>query len=357
MPGGDSDHPLRSYRFRRDWSAQWIDLEALIDRAEKDGLSSLDADELLRLPRLYRVCMSSLSVARSISLDANLLAYLESLAARAHFVIYGVRAGFGAALVSFFVHAFPRAVYRIRWLVLLSAAIDMAGIATAWTLTATDAAWFETFIDSGDAEGRTPAATKEELEATLFPHIPLHDSLLAFASFLFENNAVVAMLCFALGAMFGIPVVLLNFMEGLRLGALCAVFSGHDLTLAFVAWIAIHGTTELLAVYLCSGAGFHLAAAMISPGRRTRLAALADNGRSGAVVVVGAVVMLLVAALLEGLGRQLVRDTGLRLVIGGIMLASWLCYFHWCGRRGARRPATGNAPTTHHRRGRRSSVS
>ena len=41
----------------------------------------------------------------------------------------------------------------------------------------------------------------------------------------------------------------------------------------------------------------------------------------------GVVLMLVVAALLESFARQLVTDTGMRLAIGGTMLALWLAYF------------------------------
>ena len=57
-------------------------------------------------------------------------------------------------------------------------------------------------------------------------------------------------------------------------------------------------------------------------------------GRLAATEMVGVVVMLLVAGLLEGIGRQLVRVDDLRALIGGAMLAGWLVYFY-AGRRGS----------------------
>ena len=39
--------------------------------------------------------------------------------------------------------------------------------------------------------------------------------------------------------------------------------------------------------------------------------------------------MLVVAGLLEGIGRQLVTGDGLRAGIGLAMLAFWLVYFYW----------------------------
>jgi hypothetical protein len=39
------------------------------------------------------------------------------------------------------------------------------------------------------------------------------------------------------------------------------------------------------------------------------------------------VLMLVIAAMLEGYGRQLIGETGSRLTVGGFMLAFWLAYF------------------------------
>ena len=336
-----ADDLLKSYRFRVEREGTWRELDALIARAERHGLDSLDADELARVPRLYRACMSSLSVARSISLDANLLAYLESLTLRAYFVVYGVRANLGQVLARFFRRDFPIAVRRTRWSIALAAFLLLVGVATGWAVTLKEPAWFEAFVSPAMAQGRTPDATREDLAKTIFDKTEAADQLTAFATFLFTHNARIGMLCFALGAAFGVPVVLLLLYNGLTIGAICAVFAGKDLTVEFLAWLAIHGTTELAAIVLCGAAGFHLGGAMINPGRRTRLAALREKGRTATILMVGAVVMLLVAAVLEGFGRQLIIDTTTRMAVGCTMLVLWLAYFAVAGRSVSTGPRNG----------------
>ena len=76
---GLSGGRLRSYRFRKERERNWQELEGLVARIEKGGVGRLTAYELSMLPVLYRHTISSLSVARSISLDRNLLEYLETL--------------------------------------------------------------------------------------------------------------------------------------------------------------------------------------------------------------------------------------------------------------------------------------
>jgi len=63
-----------------------------VTRVERQGIRRLSLDELQRLPILYRAALSSLSVARTIVLDRNLLLYLETLSTRAFLAVYGPRA-------------------------------------------------------------------------------------------------------------------------------------------------------------------------------------------------------------------------------------------------------------------------
>src|SRR6185436_16992672 len=63
---------MRSVEFRKEREATWQELEELIAAADKRGPRALGAEQLARLPHFYRATLSSLSVARSISLDRAL---------------------------------------------------------------------------------------------------------------------------------------------------------------------------------------------------------------------------------------------------------------------------------------------
>src|SRR5205085_10501974 len=103
--------------------ATWAELEGLITEADKRGLRALTADQLARLPHLYRATLSSLSVARSISLDRALTEYLENLVGRAYFVVYGTRQALRRQLADFFLWKLPSSVRRARWHVVIAVLI------------------------------------------------------------------------------------------------------------------------------------------------------------------------------------------------------------------------------------------
>jgi len=83
---------------------------------------------------------------------------------------------------------------------------------------------------------------------------------------------------------------------------------------------------------LCGAAGLMLGRAVIFPGEYTRLQNLARAGRRAAVIVIGAVLMLFVAALLEGFGRQLILVTEQRFLVAGVTAILWALYFVRSGR-------------------------
>ena len=127
-----SEITLKSAQFRREREKRWRELENLVSRVERSGLRTLNARELHRLPILYRGVISSLSVARSISLDRNLTQYLEALASRSYFVVYSPRRRANEVVRQFFRHSFSQAVRDLRWWVALSFALLMVGFLAAF---------------------------------------------------------------------------------------------------------------------------------------------------------------------------------------------------------------------------------
>jgi len=318
---------LKSTQFRREREPSWRELEDLLEKLRKSSPRALTPQELTRLPTLYRGALSSLSVARSISLDQSLLAYLESLANRAYFQIYGPRAGFGRVALNFLRRGFPQAVRRQGGAMLLGILLTAVAALAGYYLCIGNAEWYYTLMPDAMADGRLPTSSAEELRKFLYEtDVPGGDVLSIFASFLFVHNAGIGIACFALGFAFGLPTALLLIQNGLMLGAFVALYVGHGLGLEIGGWLIIHGSTELLAVALCGGAGLALAKAMLFPGDQARLAALAEAGRNAGQVALGCVLMFVVAGCLEGYARQLVVTLWARYTIGGLMLLFWTLY-------------------------------
>lgn len=323
-----------SVQFRRERQATWRELEQLVQQAEAGKLQSQGQDRLSRLPTLYRATVSSLSVARASVLDRGLLDYLEALTARAYLVLYAPQRGLGPALWQFLTHGFPAAVRSIAWQVAASATLLLLGAAIAYGMVRGNLDDYYLFVDCGMAQGRDPQASTETLRNTLF-HQEDSDGLLTFASFLFTHNSTVGILTFGLGLLFGLPVILLLFYNGMMLGAMTALFHDRELAVEWWSWILPHGITEMLAIVLCGAAGLTVGQHIIFTTRHSRWYELATVGRRMGAVVAGAVAMLLLAGFIEGIFRQVVHDLWLRYSLAGATAIAWLAYFRFAGRKAA----------------------
>ena len=322
---------LRSDRFRLEREADWERLEHIVTRMEKGRLRSLPDADVEDLPVLYRTVASSLSIARETSLDAATLAYLEALVQRAWFIVYGPRTSLLSWLRRFLGGGWSSCVRAMGLDIAVALFVMAAGVMAGWLLVASDPEWYYAVVPGQFADARVPGASREALEATL-KGADSAMGLSAFAAFLFSNNTGVSILAFAFGFAFGIPTLLLLAHNTAGLGAMLWLFHEAGLTLDFVAWLSIHGTTELFAILLAGAAGLHIGRSMIFPGEQAVLQAASEAGRRAAQVMAGVVLMLIVAALLEGLGRQLISETPERLTVGLVMLPTWIAYFVLAGR-------------------------
>ncbi|HEY0411635.1 MAG TPA: stage II sporulation protein M [Allosphingosinicella sp.] len=322
---------VNASRFRAAHQQDWERLDKMLRRIEKRSIRALADEDLLALPLLYRTTLSSLSVARDTSLDRALIAYLEQLSTRAYFQIYGVQTSAGRQLARFFARGWPEAVQALWRETLVCVLLTFAAAAVAYLLVRSDPSWFFGIIPQGLAGGRDPSASAEALRATLYDKQT--EWLGTFATFLFTHNAQIAIFAFALGFAFAVPTVLLIVYNGLMLGAFFAVFAAKGLGWNLAGWLMIHGTTEIFAICLAGAAGLRIGTAIAFPGRESRTEAAVRAGRSAAVAMAGTVIMLAVAGLLEGVGRQTVTDDTIRFLIGGAALAGWLLYFYLPRRR------------------------
>jgi uncharacterized membrane protein SpoIIM required for sporulation len=320
---------LKSHRFRSEREADWRRLDALLHRVEHGSAASLSYEEMLALPGLYRSALSSLSVARAISLDRSVVDYLEGLCARAYFFVYGTRSTLAQRLAGFFARAWPRAVRALWRETIVAGLVMLLGMAAGYMLSLQDPDWFYSFVPRELASGRDFSASTAFLKQTLYAGGAAKEGLSLLATFLFTHNAQIALMAFALGFAFGAPTLLLMAYNGTMAGAFLALFVQHGLGFEAGGWLFIHGVTELFAVTLAGAAGLRLGWTLAFPGAMSRVDAMARAGRLAATVMAGVVVMLFVAGLLEGFARQLIQADLVRYAVAVASGLIWAAFFYF----------------------------
>ncbi len=328
----DGKDLIRSARFRKEREADWRRLETLVLAAENRGLERMDFAEARDLAALYRQATTSLAIAREISLDKALLGYLEALTARAYLCVYAPQQRLGGLFGRLLTHGAPEAMRRCWRFILLGFLCMALGTLVGYLLYQESNDWFYVFTPADMAGERGPDATTESLREAIYGHDSAN-GLGAFATYLFSHNTRIAIFVFGLGVFACAPAVLLTFYNGLMLGAFLALHVDRGLGPDLGGWLSIHGVTEISAVCIACGGGLKLGSAVLFPGDRTRAEALRHAGRDAVKLALVAALMLVVAALLEGFGRQLVQDMTLRYLIGWSVGALWLAWFLLGGRR------------------------
>ena len=318
---------LKSHKFRSEREASWKELEIILKAIEGRGLKSLTDEQIVALPRLYRSTLSSLSVARATSLDQGVIVYLESLSARAYYILYGSQVSLWKRIAAFFERDWPLAAKALWKETAVSAAFTLLAAVLAYFLVSNNPDWFYTFMPESLADGRTPSASAESLRETLY-HDGDSSGLGLFASYLFSHNSKVAMFAFALGFAFCIPTVILLLYNGFVLGSFIAMFVEKDLGFEVGGWLIIHGATEIFAIILAGAAGMHIGKAVAFPGELSRTESASKAGGTASLLMAGVIIMLFFAGLLEGFGRQLVTNDFVRYCVGLGTLAIWMTYFY-----------------------------
>lgn len=322
-----TDITLKSHRFRAEREESWKRLEAILKTIETRSIKALDDGEIIELPNLYRSTLSSLSVARATSLDQNVIAYLQSLSTRAYYALYGSQVSLPKRMGLFFSRDWPAAAKALSCETLLAAFITFLGAFVAFMLVRSNPEWFYTFISDDFAGVRNPASSTEALRETLYSD-PDSDGLSSFATMLFSHNSRVAIFAFALGALFGIPTAILLLYNGCILGAFIALFVSRGLGFEVGGWLIIHGATEIFAIILAGAAGLHIGKSVAFPGEKSRLESASMAGQRAGTLMAGVVIMLFIAGLLEGFGRELININWLRYLIGVSSFILWCTYFY-----------------------------
>jgi uncharacterized membrane protein SpoIIM required for sporulation len=301
--------------------AAWKRLGQLTELARKPR--RLSAEALDELVTLYQRTSAHLADARvTYAADTALIGRLTLLVTDANNVLYSQRdVELPRSLSRFATTTFPLAVYRIRWFIAASAVLTIV----PWAVFNV---WLAVSPRAVSATG--PAALRDRYIHGDFENYYRSGTSSAFANQVFWNNVRVAILAFAAGVLLCVVTALLLAYNGANVGIAGGLFTNIGEWEKFWGLILPHGLLEISAVIVAGAAGLRIGWTVIDPGDRTRVSALAEEGRSAGTVVMGLVVAFLLAATIEGFVTGRPWSTALRVGIGVVafgMFWGWTIAF------------------------------
>lgn len=308
---------------------QWRRLDQLV-RGRK--LSVAEVDELVAL---YQRTATHLSVVRSRSPDAALVARLSGLVLAARSRLTGARRQRWTQIGGFFTTGFPQAVLRAApwWGTVAVGFCALTGFLMWWVAGHPDSAR----LLIGD---RAAAELAESSFAGYYTRYAAPN----FAAQLFTHNAWLAAQCLAAGILV-IPVLYLLWVNAVNIGVTGGVMISYDRADVFFGLITPHGLLELTGVFVAAGVGLRIGGAWISPPPHlSRSRAVAEAGLSGVLVALGLVPVFAVAGLIEAFVTPAPLPTWLRVGIGATAWLAFLSYIVILGSRHRPRPPTAPDP-------------
>ena len=272
---------------------QWQQLETLLTRAERQGLSSLSAREVQQLSSLYRLVTADLARARTREVGVGVTEQLQTLATRSYAQIYqGGRRQNWQALADFIRWGFPRVVQEAIGVVAIATAIFLLGAAIGWWYTWQDPAFMQMVVPSGIID-----LVQERGELWMGSIVGVEPLA---SSAIMRNNISVTFTTFAGGMLAGLGTIYVLWNNGLHIGAIATLVGQNNLAYPFWAFVFPHGALELPAIFLAGGAGLLLGRGLLFPGRHRRLEALKQAGNQAILLMFGVVPMLVIAGIIEG---------------------------------------------------------
>lgn len=257
------------------------------------GVGPRSAEEWSETASLYRSLCADLAAAQSLEVAEDVRSYLDDLAGRAHNALYGARAGRRLGLLRTLMVDFPREVRR-SWPFFVAAFVlfygpFFVGVVGPW-------------LDPSFAAAVLPESQLAGMEAMYSEEIERQGGQDAMMTgFYVRNNIGIALRCFATGALLGLGPVFFLVYNGLVLGTVFGHLTASGLAHALLTFTAGHGSWELMGIVISGMAGLRLGWAIIGTEGLTRGASLRRAGPALYHLVVGAIAMIAVAAVIEGL--------------------------------------------------------
>lgn len=293
---------MRQELFVQRHQAEWVALEQWLDaradsprkaRAHRREWHGLRDHEM---PERYRRLCQQLALARRRGYSPVVTNRLQQLMQRGHAVLYRTPAPRWRRAVEFLLAEFPRLVRAEKGvmlaatllfvvpLVAIYVAIQIQPDLSSALYDPVQLANFEDMYDPNDP--RRALGRDDGTDVAMF-------------GFYIWNNISIGFRVFASGLLVGLGPIASLASEGIRGGAVASHLQAVGHGDPFWRFICGHAAFELTAIVIAGGAGLRLGLNLIAPGQRRRVDALAEGGRRGALLCVGVLVMLLIAAFIE----------------------------------------------------------
>jgi len=246
---------------------------------------------------LYREVCHLQAMAKSRQYSSHLVNKLNDLVLRGHNILYKRRQSSWRQFTKFLVSDFPRLLRKNATFFWVATALFYVPALLFFV-----ALQFQPEIIYSLLDYYTIESFEEMYNPSNDTLGEARDSETDFAMFGFYiyNNISVALRTFASGILLGVGSIFFLLVNGLLLGGVMGHLNNIGYIETISAFVIGHGSFELTAIIISGAAGMQLGFSLLNPGYLSRLEALKESSKTAIQLVYGAILMLVVAAFIEG---------------------------------------------------------
>ncbi|UJX24609.1 stage II sporulation protein M [Pseudoalteromonas sp. CF6-2] len=280
---------MKQTQFVKSNSQSWNEFKALCELAESESLP-------VYFPNMYRKVCNDLAIARSRQYSPVLIEQINRLVQYGQKRLYLSRSNQFSEIWHVARTAFPRALYenRIMLGINLLAFWGLALIAFIWVMLDPDAVY--TFLGQSTVlqieEMYNPGGSVQTAERGAA------QDLMMFGVYIY-NNIGIAFQMFAGGVLFCVGAAFFLLFNSFYFGAIAAHIVNIGFEGPFFSFVITHGSFELTAIIIASAAGCQIGYALLNPSHFTRGYAIKQAAQKALPLIVGAFLMLVLAAFIE----------------------------------------------------------
>lgn len=324
---------MNQRQFEHIYQEQWDHFDQLLNYLEKKTSKTAPEVPSDELPARYRQLCNHYGLARTRHYSPALVDRLHELVSRGYRQLYKQKNNFLWSLISFIVYDFPRTLRKFQatfWLAFLlfygpAVAIGLATFNDSSLIYSVmpeeNVFTMEAMYDGNDPGTKAGDVRDSETDFTMFGYYIL-------------NNISIGFRTFAGGMLFGVGTVFLLLYNGLLLGGAAGHLSHPPYNINFWQFVSGHGAFELTAIVICGSAGLLLGFSLLCPGQFKRTDSVKRTAPDALKLVMGAALMLIVAAFVEAFWSSSTVDPSIKYAIAACNWVLVTLYLVLAGRSG-----------------------
>jgi uncharacterized membrane protein SpoIIM required for sporulation len=141
------------------------------------------------------------------------------------------------------------------------------------------------------------------------------------------HNTTIGLKCFAFGLIFGVGGLYMTVFNAGYLGAVFGFMASSPQSDNFFHFVTAHGPFELTAIVLSAAAGMRMGFALVDTKGLTRTAALRREARESLPTMWAAIVLFVLAALIEAFVSPSSAPYWAKAMVAGVSVGALVFYF------------------------------